>query len=532
MANIEMNVLKVGDSEFEIVDAQARQDCSNLKDDFSDVVNAHFRYSNKGVSSSVDKRGISDSGSVVYDASKTGYMYKVTEGELIYLNLNANTGYLSVWEFTTASTFGALSASNLVGSIHTGAVNGMVRVPNGATYLAVAQATGSSFIVADVVAKDYQTEIDNIADGAYERLKGDFEIGSILNGANTSTTTRVRHAKPISYDRDVFIFVKSGYKYYVAFYGDAQGTNYLYTREFVTDDLPIIIKANYYIRMVICKTTEETVTDINGYVDSIRVTTQLFNNPQIYKNNIVRQVAHQGLSSNPRDTAGHCLVESYINAALAGFTHGECDIVFSADGVPFCCHDASFVDATTGDTITISAKTSAELVTYNYYGGTVASFDDVVKTCKMHGMGIYIDHLDGSWTQGQWDALFAVVNKYNMAKNAVWLIPAIASVLTNPIKTWNPDANIGLVVVSVPTDFSSLITDMITLKTASNFVSFDFYTAVVSATDIASYTSQLPPSLDMEVWMVDNISDWYAYLPYVSGITSNRICANIARKFV
>jgi hypothetical protein len=35
MANIEMNVLKVGDSEFEIADAKARQDCSDLKDDLT-----------------------------------------------------------------------------------------------------------------------------------------------------------------------------------------------------------------------------------------------------------------------------------------------------------------------------------------------------------------------------------------------------------------------------------------------------------------------------------------------------------------
>lgn len=35
MANIEMNVLKVGNSEFEIADAAARQDVSNLKDDFT-----------------------------------------------------------------------------------------------------------------------------------------------------------------------------------------------------------------------------------------------------------------------------------------------------------------------------------------------------------------------------------------------------------------------------------------------------------------------------------------------------------------
>lgn len=38
MANIEMNVLKVGDSEFEIADAQARQDISDLKDDLGNAV--------------------------------------------------------------------------------------------------------------------------------------------------------------------------------------------------------------------------------------------------------------------------------------------------------------------------------------------------------------------------------------------------------------------------------------------------------------------------------------------------------------
>lgn len=37
MANIEMNVLKVGNSEFEIADAKARQDVSDLKEDFSDL---------------------------------------------------------------------------------------------------------------------------------------------------------------------------------------------------------------------------------------------------------------------------------------------------------------------------------------------------------------------------------------------------------------------------------------------------------------------------------------------------------------
>ena len=37
MANNEMNVLKVGNSEFEIADAQARQDVSDLKEEFSNI---------------------------------------------------------------------------------------------------------------------------------------------------------------------------------------------------------------------------------------------------------------------------------------------------------------------------------------------------------------------------------------------------------------------------------------------------------------------------------------------------------------
>lgn len=44
MANIEMNVLKVGNSEFEIADAQARQDCSNLKEDLTSTVDEITSY--------------------------------------------------------------------------------------------------------------------------------------------------------------------------------------------------------------------------------------------------------------------------------------------------------------------------------------------------------------------------------------------------------------------------------------------------------------------------------------------------------
>ena len=244
----------------------------------------------------------------------------------------------------------------------------------------------------------------------------------------------------------------------------------------------------------------------------------------------MRQVAHQGLSGDPASSTGRCLVESYVNAAKAGFTHGECDIVFSSDGVPVCCHDATFTDATSGDIITIASKTYEELLDCNYYGGTIASFDEIVKTCKTCGMGVYVDHLDGSWTQANWDSLFDVVQKYDMARNTFWLIPVVSPVLTDPITNWYPDANFVRVYTTAPSDFSAAVTAFKPLKTETNIIAFSFNSSAVAASDMPAYMALLTPDINMEIWVVDTITDWFAYLPYVSGITSNRICANIVRQ--
>lgn len=154
-----------------------------------------------------------------------------------------------------------------------------------------------------------------------------------------------------------------------------------------------------------------------------------------------------------------------------------------------------------------------------------------MKTCKTYGMGVYVDHINGSWTSAQWRALFDVVQKYDMAKNTIWLIPAVSPLTSGVIQAWYSDANFSRVFTSVPSDFASAVTAMKGLKTASNVVSIDLPTASIAAEDMPTYTAQLVPEVNLEVWCADTIEDWFAYLPYVSGITSNRVCANIARQF-
>ena len=149
----------------------------------------------------------------------------------------------------------------------------------------------------------------------------------------------------------------------------------------------------------------------------------------------------------------------------------------------------------------------------------------------MYGLGLYIDHLDGSWTNAEWQSLFDIVQKYCMTKNVVWLIPSLSTLLTDPIRTWDANASFTYVLTTVPTDFATVVSALDALKTETNTVSIDLNCAVISAQDMPIYTSQLTPNVDLEIWTVNGISEWQAYLPYVVGITSNKICANIARVY-
>lgn len=234
----------------------------------------------------------------------------------------------------------------------------------------------------------------------------------------------------------------------------------------------------------------------------------------------MRSVAHQGYSTTSQ-TYGNSRLSSYIGAKKHGFDYGECDIQFSSDGVPVCCHDASF--SSDGTTVVIAEHTLAELKTYNYYGETIASLDEVVKLCKELGLGLYIDHLNGNWSDAYWNTLFAIVNKYQMQDNVYWL-QGIARSVSERILSWYNRAKLVLVINA--SDLTSAITEANAIKTDLNEVSIDFNYTQVTVAQMQSYAAQLKTGVQLEIWTVDNATDYKSYLPYARGITSNKICYN------
>ena len=230
----------------------------------------------------------------------------------------------------------------------------------------------------------------------------------------------------------------------------------------------------------------------------------------------IRCIAHQGLSNNVSFSPyGNSRVSSYINAAVAGFTHGECDLQFTSDGVAVCCHDASFTDSSSGTTYVIAENTLETLKAATYYGEKIATFDEVVAACKSVGLGLYIDRVGEINTDARWSHILGVIKKYNYGKKVRWLdfnakiIEFDAESKFSLIPASNAVAN----VVSMLNNYSSQYP-------AAEFTA-NVNSTYVTAADVQAINSQVSGRTGVEVWTINNYKSYKDYLPYVSGITSD-----------
>lgn len=133
-------------------------------------------------------------------------------------------------------------------------------------------------------------------------------------------------------------------------------------------------------------------------------------------NRTVKIASHQG-NTYGADT-NHCKMEGYIAAGKAGFDYAEGDVKFTSDSVPVLSHDNTFTDATSGETVTISQTTLADLKTRDYFGGTIATLEEVVLVCKQYGMGLILDQMIESWSTARYDAIFTILNRHRFVENA------------------------------------------------------------------------------------------------------------------
>lgn len=264
----------------------------------------------------------------------------------------------------------------------------------------------------------------------------------------------------------------------------------------------------------------DEITNYEPYFDSYSIVKDdLLTGRQKEKNQNVLSIAHQGYATDGKPY-GYSKLEAFVNASHNGFDYGETDLIFSSDEVAFCCHDGSFVDGTSGETIDISQHTSAELKTYNYHGSTIATFDEVVKTCKESGIGLVIDHVTEADSGNRFTNVMNTVKKYQMQNNVIWSVGRESMIDT--LIEWNKKVKI-VIPVSSSSDLDRLIAFANRKKTDFNEIGFSLATSAFTVQGIQDFISLIPASMFIHCWTVDDKETYYNYLPYVTGIYSNKL---------
>jgi glycerophosphoryl diester phosphodiesterase len=287
----------------------------------------------------------------------------------------------------------------------------------------------------------------------------------------------------------------------------------------------------------------DIIQDINQYVSQISIdglvfvdngiipSLDLLNNEILKTENGLRKeilrpiisVSHQGYSVTSQ-YYGNCRISSFKASAKHGFDWAETDVKFSQDNVPVCSHDETFTDIVTGEVIVIADHTFAELETYNYYGEKIASLDEVVKTCKLEGLNLVIDHIGYINTESKWSTVFGIIQKYNMADRIGWSVnydnTNIAQSVIDEILNFYAGSRILITCLAITQDKIDLANSS---KTQQNKVSVFCDNNYATVSDIIACNSQLLNGVTVWVWTIDNATVYKSYAPYVEAIYSNKI---------
>lgn len=399
--------------------------------------------------------------------------------------------------------------------------------------------TGKLTELLDALDEDIQDNADGIAahtedikylldtvNGESVRLyTTDYTVGRLVNGVpNTSAKNRVFTTNILTYPYDIVLSVDSGYRMGIAYY-DANG-NPSGTEPWNTSTLRI--SAGTPFRVMIANSPTDysgIISDITPYVNAIHCTTNIqlvdkkidvVKKYTTYINRMFYAVAHRGYSNTARPY-GDSRLSSYKAAFEAGFNAAECDVQWAGDGTPVCSHDPTFTS--NGTTVVIADHTVAELKEYDYFGETIATFEEVLQACKLYGLVLTIDKVSNEWTESNWETIFAIVQR-NQMKGGVW---------------WTcPDNTIGERILAYD-KYATLIMlgtfgSINNRLNLANAIVTDFNTIII-ATDytnstVADFIALSGQINRRNIWIgayvINDADDYMDYMPYVMTITSDK----------
>lgn len=379
------------------------------------------------------------------------------------------------------------------------------------------------FIADDSVARN---DIDNI-NGRINSLTysgdsvipGKYQKGSLASGIIQNLTYRVIEADHMSFPHVMMVYIANNFRLGVHFYNSG-----VFTYDSGWKTGYYVIPKNAEFNFVIARSVDdpsEDIADLNEFINAITFRPYLSNN-NLNDNQCIDVISHQGYSVTS-EYYGNSRISSFIGSYEHGFKTAECDIQWSSDGVPMCCHDATFLDTHDGVTIiTIANHTAADLQTYGYYGETIATLEEVVSTCKQYGLRLELDKLSSSWTAAQWDTICSIISEYQMQKYIIWAVDDyISAGIVLAYDKWatlmmnTSDAYIESTIATA----KALVTDDCNILIACNYSGF-------SIAHLISCNAMIPErNIEIGVWTIDDIPTFLQYMPYASFITSNKLSA-------
>jgi|GEM_PF-1569486 len=229
----------------------------------------------------------------------------------------------------------------------------------------------------------------------------------------------------------------------------------------------------------------------------------------------VKSINHRGYNSvAPENT-----LSAYKLSKKNGFKYVECDISFTADGVPVLLHDNT-IDRTSNGIGNIAELTLEEVRAYDfgswksasYIGEKIPTFEEFIKLCRDLGLHPYIE-LKGTPTKAQVQGVIDIVKRYGMRGKVTFI--SFAHELLIYVKDYDDSARLGYIVNNIGDNHISTANQ---LKTDNNEVFINS----------ASYTNEevnrcINASIPLEVWNINDSNVIASINPYVNGVTSDNV---------
>ena len=233
---------------------------------------------------------------------------------------------------------------------------------------------------------------------------------------------------------------------------------------------------------------------------------------------IMRSVNHRGYNTiAPENT-----LPAFKLSKAQGFNYVECDLDFTADGVPVLLHDGT-IDRTSDGTGSVGSLTYEQLLQYDFgswkseaYAGTkIPTLEEFALLCRKIGLHPYIE-IKGTLTAERASILVNIVKSVGL--DVTWISFGAANL--SAIKAVDETARLGFIHEGEIT--SAVIATAEGLKTDSNEVFLDCNYSYFTDSGVSL---AIDAGIPLEVWTVNTEAAVLGLNDYITGVTSDSIIA-------